>query len=150
MANRKNVHIVQRDNGWGTLREGGQRATQVYDTQAQAIQAGRQMARQGQGELLIHGENGRIRARDSYGNDPCPPEGQQMITFDIKMPSVDDLMRAAMEKVEQQITEAAQEAAAPHGGVKVQFARDSEGNLVSVEFEGSEAAVEAAQAAVAD
>lgn len=22
MANRKNVHIVQRDNGWGTLREG--------------------------------------------------------------------------------------------------------------------------------
>ena len=72
MANRKNVHIVQRDNGWGTLREGGQRATQVYDTQSQAIQAGRQMAREGQGELLIHGENGRIRARDSYGNDPCP------------------------------------------------------------------------------
>ncbi len=74
MANRKNVHIVQRDNGWGTLREGGQRATQVYDTQAQAIQAGRQMARQGQGELLIHGQDGRIRARDSYGNDPCPPK----------------------------------------------------------------------------
>ena len=70
MANLKNVHIVQRDNGWGTLREGGRRATQVYNTQAQAIQAGRQMARQEQGELLIHGENGRIRARDSYGNDP--------------------------------------------------------------------------------
>lgn len=45
MANRKNVHVVQRDNGWGTVREGGQRATQVFDTQAQAIQAGRQMAR---------------------------------------------------------------------------------------------------------
>lgn len=73
-----------------------------------------------------------------------------MITFDIKMPSVDDLMRAAMEKVEQQIAEAAQEAAAPHGGVKVRFARDSEGNLASVEFEGTEAAVEAAQAVVAD
>lgn len=38
------------------------------------IQAGRQMARQGQGELLIHGQDGRIRARDSYGNDPCPPK----------------------------------------------------------------------------
>ncbi len=74
VANRKNVHIVQRDNGWGTLREGGQRSTQLYDTQSQAIQAGRQMAREGQGELLIHGENGRIRARDSYGNDPCPPK----------------------------------------------------------------------------
>ncbi|TCP05507.1 uncharacterized protein DUF2188 [Rubrivivax gelatinosus] len=32
------------------------------------------MARQGQGELLIHGQDGRIRARDSYGNDPCPPK----------------------------------------------------------------------------
>ena len=74
MGNRKNVHVVQRDSGWGTLREGGQRATQVYDTQAQAIQAGRQMARQGRGELLIHAEDGRIRARDSYGNDLCPPK----------------------------------------------------------------------------
>lgn len=73
-----------------------------------------------------------------------------MISFDIKMPSADDLMRTAMEKVEQQIAEAAQEAAALHGGVKVRFARDSEGNLVSVEFEGSAAAVAAAQAAVAD
>jgi hypothetical protein len=74
MANRNNVHVVQRENGWGTLREGGQRASQVYGTQAQAIDAGRQMARQGQGELLIHGQDGRIRARDSYGNDPCPPK----------------------------------------------------------------------------
>ena len=74
MANRNNVHVVQRDRGWGTLREGGQRATQVHGTQAEAIQAGRQMARNGQGELLIHGQDGRIRARDSYGNDPFPPK----------------------------------------------------------------------------
>jgi len=74
MANRNNVHIVQRDSGWGTLREGGQRSSQVFDTQAEAIRAGRDMARQGQGELLIHGEDGKIRARDSYGNDPCPPK----------------------------------------------------------------------------
>ena len=77
MANRKNVHVVQRDSGWGTLREGAQRATQVYDTQAQAIEVGRQMARRGQGELLIHGQNGRIRARDSYGNDPYPPKDRK-------------------------------------------------------------------------
>jgi len=77
MANRKNVHIVQRDNGWGTLREGGDRATKLFDTQAQAIQAGRQMARQGQGELLIHGQDGRIRARDSHGIDPFPPRDRK-------------------------------------------------------------------------
>ena len=74
MANRNNVHIVMRGAQWGALREGGQRASQVFDTQAQAIQTGREMARQGQGELLIHGQDGRIRAPDSYGNDPCPPK----------------------------------------------------------------------------
>lgn len=74
MASRNNVHIVRRGDQWGTLREGGQRATQIFDTQQQAIDAGRQMAKQGQGELLIHGENGRIRARDSHGTDPCPPK----------------------------------------------------------------------------
>ena len=73
MANRNNIHVVQRGDLWGTLREGGQRASEVFDTQAQAIQAGRQMARQGQGELLIHGQDGRIRSRDSYGHDPFPP-----------------------------------------------------------------------------
>ena len=26
-------------------------------------------------ELFIHGKNGRIRERDSYGNDPFPPRG---------------------------------------------------------------------------
>jgi len=77
MANRSKVHIVQRDNGWGTLREGAQRATQVFETQVQAIKAGRQMARQGKGELLIHGQDGRIRARDSHGSDPCPPRDRK-------------------------------------------------------------------------
>lgn len=73
MANRSNVHVVQRGEGWGALREGGARASRVYGTQAEAIEAARQMARDGGGELLIHGRDGRIRARDSYGNDPCPP-----------------------------------------------------------------------------
>lgn len=47
-VNRKNVHVAQRDSGWGTLREGGERATQMYDTQAYAIQAGRKMPSKGE------------------------------------------------------------------------------------------------------
>ncbi|MCV2219831.1 DUF2188 domain-containing protein [Thauera sp. Sel9] len=76
MANPNNVYIVQRGDQWGTLREGGERVSSLYDTQAAAIEAGREMARQGQGELLIQGRDGQIRARDSYGNDPCPPKDQ--------------------------------------------------------------------------
>ena len=52
--------------------KGGERAPRFFDTQQQAIDAGQQMAKQGRGELLIHGENGRICARDSHDNDPCP------------------------------------------------------------------------------
>jgi hypothetical protein len=77
MSNPNNIHIVQRENGWGTLREGGERASQIFETQAEAIDAGREMARQGQGELLIHGQDGRIRARDSHGHDPCPPKDRK-------------------------------------------------------------------------
>ncbi len=77
MTNRNNIHIVQRGDQWGTLREGGERVSSLHDTQAEAIEAGRDMARQGQGELLVHGRDGQIRARDSYGNDPCPPKDQK-------------------------------------------------------------------------
>lgn len=75
MANRNNIHIVQRPGGWGTLREGSGRASGVFRTQAQAIRSGTGMARQGGGELVIHGQDGRIRERNTHGNDPFPPKG---------------------------------------------------------------------------
>jgi hypothetical protein len=75
MPNPKNVHVVQRGSQWGTLREGSSRTSGNFDTQGEAIQSGRDMARQGGGELLIHGRDGKIRERDSYGHDPFPPKG---------------------------------------------------------------------------
>ena len=33
------------------------------------------LAIKNQSEVLIHGTNGKIRAKDSYGNDPNPPKG---------------------------------------------------------------------------
>ena len=45
------------------------------DTQAEAIQRAREIARNQESELFIHGRNGKIRERDSYGNDPFPPRG---------------------------------------------------------------------------
>lgn len=73
-----------------------------------------------------------------------------MITFDIKMPSTTDLMKAAMAEIESNITKKAQSVAAPHGGVTVRFERTSEGALSAINFQGSEAAVEAARAATVD
>ena len=71
---KKNVHVVPHQDGWAVKTEGSTRAAVVTDTQGQAIDHGRQQARRIQGELFIHGTDGKIRDRDSYGNDPCPPK----------------------------------------------------------------------------
>lgn len=47
----------------------------VHDTQVGAIDAGRGTAKREQTELYVHGRDGKIRDRDSYGNDPHPPKG---------------------------------------------------------------------------
>lgn len=71
----KNQHVVPHEDGWAVRGEGNTRASSVHDTQSDAIDQARDNARGQQSELLVHGRNGRIRARDSYGNDPYPPKG---------------------------------------------------------------------------
>ena len=69
------VHIVQRQTGWAVIREGATRDSSHHATQAEAIAQGTETARREGAELFIHGEDGKIRARNSYGNDPFPPRG---------------------------------------------------------------------------
>lgn len=71
----KNQHVVPHENGWAVRGAGNSRATSVHETQANAIAAARDIARNQQSELLIHGRNGQIRERDSFGGDPYPPKG---------------------------------------------------------------------------
>lgn len=71
-----------------------------------------------------------------------------MIKFNIKMPSTDSLVRAAMTQIEQDVSLKARRAALPHGGVTVKFERKPNGSLSTVNFQGSDAAVKAVQAAI--
>lgn len=72
----KNQHVTPRSSGgWQVKGEGNQRATVITDTQREAIEVARSIARNQHSELFIHGRNGRIRERDTYGNDPFPPRG---------------------------------------------------------------------------
>lgn len=71
----KNQHIVPHPDGWGVRGEGNSKVTRVFDTQRDAIAYGRQQAINQGSELLIHRQNGQIRERNSYGNDPHPPKG---------------------------------------------------------------------------
>ena len=65
----KNIHVVPVDTGWAIETEGGG-GRQLFTSQEDAIAAGTEAARQQKVELLIHGRDGQIRERNSFGNDP--------------------------------------------------------------------------------
>lgn len=71
-----NKHVTKRPDGsWQVKSEGNERASFVTNTQADAIQRGRELAKRDKSELIIHGKDGKIREKNSYGNDPFPPRG---------------------------------------------------------------------------
>jgi hypothetical protein len=69
------VHVVPKNDGWAVRREGAQRLSSTHATQAEAIAACRGTAKRERTEFLLHGRDGQIRERDTYGNDPFPPKG---------------------------------------------------------------------------
>lgn len=71
----KNQHVVPSNGRWGVKGAGNSRMTSYHDTQAEAIVRARDISINQGSELFIHGRDGRIRERNSYGNDPFPPRG---------------------------------------------------------------------------
>jgi len=71
----KNQHVVQREDGWAVRGENNTRDTSLHSTQQQAFDAARQIAKNQSSEVFIHGKDGKIRERNTYGQDPHPPKG---------------------------------------------------------------------------
>lgn len=63
--------------GFKVRTEGAGRAASAHTTQREAIDAGREMARARRSELIVQNEHGRIRQKDSFGNDPNPPKDRR-------------------------------------------------------------------------
>jgi len=63
------------DGSWGVKKEGAARATSIHGTQQEAWNETRRLARGSNSEAFLKGTDGKIRARNSYGNDPFPPKG---------------------------------------------------------------------------
>ena len=71
----KNQHVTPHpDGGWQVKGAGIEKATARTDTQAEAINIAKEIAKNQQSEVVIHKKQGRIRDKDSYGNDPFPPK----------------------------------------------------------------------------
>jgi len=79
MSNDNARHVVPNANGgWDVKAPGSTRASAHTNTQADAINRGREIiTNAGGGELNIHGKNGAIRAKDTIpkGNDPRGTKG---------------------------------------------------------------------------
>ena len=71
----KNQHVVPKGDKWAVMGDGNEKATAIFDTQKEAIEKGKEIAKNQESELLIHNKEGEIRDKHSYGNDPYPPKG---------------------------------------------------------------------------
>ena len=72
----KDQHVTKHaSGGWQVKGAGNVKATICTATQKDAIQIARNIAKHQHSELIIHGTNGSIRSKHSYGNDPFPPRG---------------------------------------------------------------------------
>lgn len=70
-------NVYKSDNGkWRGKRQSASRASVTAETQKEAFEATRELAKKAKSEVAIHrGDNKKIRAKHSYGNDPKDTEG---------------------------------------------------------------------------
>lgn len=71
----KNIHVVPNGNQWQVKQKDAKRSSGNFKTQKDAFERAREIATNNGQEVVIHGRNGRIREKHSYGNDPFPPKG---------------------------------------------------------------------------
>jgi Uncharacterized protein conserved in bacteria (DUF2188) len=72
---KKNQWVIQRGNEWAVRGERNERDTSRHPTQKEAINAGRAIAKNQGSELIVTGEDGLIREKNSYGPDKFPTRG---------------------------------------------------------------------------
>ena len=73
----RNIHVLLKHGSWEIKREQSLRASSIHRTQTAAINVARPIAKREKTELVIHGLDGKIRDKDSYGNDPYPPRDKK-------------------------------------------------------------------------
>ena len=71
-------HVVPSGTGgWAVKNSGATRASRTFETQQQAVTYARDAAKKVGTELYIHGRDGTIKDKRSYGNDPLPPRDKR-------------------------------------------------------------------------
>lgn len=71
----KNQHVFSHGEGWAVKAEGASEPLAVFKTQSEAWEKAKSIARKERSEALLHGRNGLIRTRNTYGYDPRRTRG---------------------------------------------------------------------------
>ena len=73
----KNIHTVFNSGRgmWENKKEGSPSPVSSHNTKNNALDKAEKIAGQAKVEHFIHGKDGKIQERNSYGNDPFPPRG---------------------------------------------------------------------------
>ena len=77
MSKGKDQHVVPHKNGWAVKGNNNSKATVITKTQKEAIEAAENISKNQKSDTKIHGRDGKIRAGNSYGNDPHPPKDKK-------------------------------------------------------------------------
>ncbi len=75
MSKRKSQHVTPHTEGWQVKGAGNSKATIVTDSQKKAEKAAIKISTNQKSEVVIHGQDGKIRSKNSYGNDPKTIKG---------------------------------------------------------------------------
>ncbi|MEX1061465.1 MAG: DUF2188 domain-containing protein [Methyloceanibacter sp.] len=71
----KNQHVFSHVEGWAVKAEGASEPLAVFKTQSEAWEKAKSIARKERSAALLHGRNGLIRTRNTYGYNPSRTRG---------------------------------------------------------------------------
>lgn len=74
MSKKPAIHVVPSEKGFGVKVEGNSRLSKDFKTKGEALEYGKDRAKQEKTELVSHRKDGTIDNKNSYGNDPHPPK----------------------------------------------------------------------------
>lgn len=65
---KKNQHVIPFGGGWAVKAEGAVKVTIITTKQSDAITVAKDLAKNNKSELIVHGRNGKVRAKNSYAH----------------------------------------------------------------------------------
>lgn len=75
---KKNIHTVPAGNKWAVKKERVEKPVSMHNLKERAMEKAVSIAKKDRVEHVIHGKDGRIQDKDSYGKDPNPPRDKRL------------------------------------------------------------------------